>query len=143
MISAISASLLWGISYAKSGPILKEALSPMLFYFYYSWIGALTATIVLLIQSPKREIFSPLLELSSSQLALFLFSLITASVGALMTYRAVGAKNATLASMIEISYPFFVFLFTWMFFGEVQLTLVSGLGAVFILIGVILILLTP
>ncbi len=47
-------------------------------------------------------------------------AVITSGVGALLIYMAIGEKNATLASLIEISYPLFVAFFAWVFFRETQ-----------------------
>jgi drug/metabolite transporter (DMT)-like permease len=49
---------------------------------------------------------------------------------------AIGEKNATLASLIEISYPFFVAVFAWLFFRETQFTWPTVFGGVLILSGV-------
>jgi drug/metabolite transporter (DMT)-like permease len=51
------------------------------------------------------------------------------------------AKNPTLASLIEISYPFFVVLFTWVFFRQCQLNLSTMIGGLLILAGVFVIIL--
>jgi drug/metabolite transporter (DMT)-like permease len=63
-------------------------------------------------------------------------SLAAAAVGGLLIYSAIGEKNATLASLIEISYPFFVAMFAWVFFRETQFNLATVLGGVLILGGV-------
>ncbi len=75
-----------------------------------------------------------------TQTGWFLFSLVAASLGALLTYMAIGEKNPTLASIIEISYPLFVVMFTWVFFQEFQLNAMTCLGAFFVVFGVMLIL---
>ena len=80
-------------------------------------------------------------DMGASHAGWFLFSLLAASLGALMTYMAIGAKNPTLASLIEISYPLFVVLFTWLFFREFQLNLMSVVGGAFVISGVAMILL--
>ncbi len=140
MIFAIAAAILWGSSYAASGPLLRSSMTPFLFYFCFSWVGALTATVVFFLRGEKGNFLSQLKELPPAHVGWFLFSLLTASIGAWMTYQAVGAKNATLASMIEISYPLFVVIFTWLFFQEFQLNAMTFLGAFFVLFGVMLIL---
>jgi drug/metabolite transporter (DMT)-like permease len=48
------------------------------------------------------------------------------------------AKNPTLVSLIEISYPLFVIIFTWILFREFQLTPSTLFGAVLILAGVVI-----
>lgn len=82
---------------------------------------------------------SELLELNTREIGWFLFSLVSASLGAWMTYLAVEAKNASLASMIEISYPLFVVVFTWIFFKEIQLGGMTFLGGILVIAGVFLI----
>ena len=66
----------------------------------------------------------------------FLFSLIAVAIGALMTYMAIGEKNATLACLIEISYPFFVAIFSWLFFRDLQLNMMTLLGGILVVSGV-------
>lgn len=140
MIFAIAAAILWGASYAASGLLLRSAITPTAFYFYYSWVGAMMATVVFFVRGERGQFLLSLKELPVAHMGWLFFSLITASLGALMTYQAVGAKNASLASMIEISYPLFVVVFTWLFFQEIQLNAMTCLGAFFVLFGVMLIL---
>ena len=140
MVYAIAAAILWGASYAASGPILRAGMPPLLFYFCYSVVALITAIFVFLMSGAKAHFLSQLRELSVSHVGWFLFSLLAASVGALMTYMAIGEKNPTLASIIEISYPLFVVLFTWLFFQEFQLNAMTCLGAFFVIFGVMLIL---
>ncbi|MGA2053413.1 MAG: EamA family transporter, partial [Opitutales bacterium] len=52
---------------------------------------------------------------------------------------AIQHKNATLASLIEISYPFFVALFAWLLFRDVQLSWATALGGLLILAGIAII----
>jgi drug/metabolite transporter (DMT)-like permease len=61
-------------------------------------------------------------------------------VGAYLTYAAMGAKNPTLASLIEVSYPLFVVFFTWVFFREIQLNAMTCMGGLLVLAGVMVIL---
>lgn len=140
MVYALAAAILWGASYAASGPILRAGMPPLLFYFCYSVVALITAVFGFLMSGEKRSLLSQLRELSISHAGWFLFSLVAASVGALMTYMAIGEKNPTLASIIEISYPLFVVLFTWLFFQEFQLNAMTCLGAFFVIFGVMLIL---
>ena len=140
MIYGVAASILWGMSYAASGPILRAGMPPLIFYICYSWIGAVTATVVFFFSGEKKNLLPQLSQLSSAHTAWFLLSLFASSFGAWMTYQSVGAKNTTLASMIEISYPLFVVIFTWLFFQEFQLNTMTCLGALFVIFGVMLIL---
>lgn len=140
MIFAVTAAVLWGASYAASGPILRAGMPPLFFYFCYSVIALITAVFGFLMSGEKRSLLSQLRELSVSHAGWFLFSLVAASLGALMTYMAIAEKNPTLAAIIEISYPMFVVVFTWLFFREFQLNVMTCLGAFFVIFGVMLIL---
>ena len=51
------------------------------------------------------------------------------------------AKNPTLASLIEISYPLFVVLFAWIFFREMQLNTITICGGLLVIAGVAVIIL--
>jgi drug/metabolite transporter (DMT)-like permease len=136
---AFGAAILWGSSYAASGPILRSKMAPLVFYFCYSCVGVLVAALLLILSGKRRLLMSELSELNTREIGWFLFSLVSASLGAWMTYLAVEAKNASLASMIEISYPLFVVLFTWIFFREIQLSGMTFLGGILVIAGVCLI----
>lgn len=141
MIYALAAAILWGSSYAASGPIFRSGMTPLVFYFCYSLVGVVTAVTVLLFGGKGASMLLQVRRLEVSHAWLLLFSLLAASLGALMTYMASGAKNPTLASLIEISYPLFVVLFTWLFFREFQLNLMTMLGALLVISGITIILL--
>ena len=140
MVYALTAAMLWGASYAASGPGFRLGIPPLVFYFCYSLFGMVMSFILLFSQGKMGMVCSQLRNLGPSA-GWFLFSVFAASLGALMTYLAIGAKNPTLASLIEISYPLFVVLFTWLFFRELQLNLMTFFGSVLVIIGVTTILL--
>src|ERR1700741_1485686 len=52
---------------------------------------------------------------------------------------AINQKNATLASLLEISYPLFIILFTAIFFRQIHLDLIGLTGAALIFIGCVLV----
>ncbi|MFZ4115811.1 MAG: EamA family transporter [Chthoniobacterales bacterium] len=139
IIYALAASILWGASYAASGPIFRSGVTPLVFYFFYSLIGIFTAAMILLFRGKGLSSLFQVRELGISNMMWFLFSLLTASFGGLVTYMAIEAKNPTLATLIEISYPLFVIVFGWLFFREFQLNLMTFIGGTFVMMGVILI----
>ena len=57
----------------------------------------------------------------------------------MLLYLAVRGRNATLASLIEISYPAFVAVFAWLLFREWQLNAGVLFGAVLVVTGSVLI----
>lgn len=138
MVYALLAAMLWGASYAACGPILRMGMPPLVFYFFYSLVGFLMTLILLIVRGKIGTLCSQLHELGSNT-GWFFFSIVGASLGGIMTYLAIGEKNATLASLVEISYPLFVILFTWIFFQEVELNVITTVGAFLVILGVSLI----
>ena len=55
--------------------------------------------------------------------------------GEVMVYLAISGKNATLASLIEMTYPIFVVLFAYIFYREIHVTASVFAGGLMILIG--------
>jgi len=66
----------------------------------------------------------------------FLFSIGGSAFGAFLTYAAMSAKNPTIVSLIEISYPLFVVIFAWLFFREMQLNPMTICGGLLVIAGV-------
>ena len=66
---------------------------------------------------------------------------VTSLAGTVLLYLAVRGRNATLASLIEISYPAFVALFAWLLFREWQINAGVLAGAALVLAGTTLIIL--
>lgn len=56
-------------------------------------------------------------------------------------FLSIAAKNATVAGLVEISYPVFIALFAWLVLRETQLTAGVAAGAALIFAGVVLVLL--
>ena len=57
--------------------------------------------------------------------------------GNYLSMRAVELKNATYASVVEISYPIWCALFAWLLLGHNHLTWKSGFGIVLVISGII------
>jgi len=140
IIYAVAASVCWGMSYAASSEILKKGFSPLIFFFGYSLSCTLVALISLLTSGALPNIWK-FANLERSDVGWFSFSIAIGALGAYLTYAAMSAKNPTLASLIEISYPFFVVLFTWVFFRQCQLNLSTMIGGLLLLAGVFIIIL--
>jgi drug/metabolite transporter (DMT)-like permease len=132
---ATAASLCWGMSYAASGPLIRKGISPALFFIGYSAMGFLAA-LLLLATSGKLSLTLRLEGMDRGELGWFLFSVGGSALGAFLTYAAIAGKNPTLASLVEISYPLFVIVFTWVFFREIQLTPWTLAGGLLVMAGV-------
>ena len=64
---------------------------------------------------------------------------LTSLAGSVLLYLSIRSRNATMASLIEISYPFFVALFAYLLFRDVHLNRNILFGAVLVFSGVALI----
>ncbi len=135
LVYAFSAAILWGISYAASGRAIERGVSPLLFFTLYTVLGAVCGGAVLMISGRAVAIPETLRGLGPD-LVWLVVAVVTSAVGALLIYMAIGEKNATLASLIEISYPLFVALFAWVFFRETQFNAATLVGGALILGGV-------
>lgn len=135
--SAIGAALVWGIHY----PLLDHALKrlslftvlfltvlPMLLAapFYYSLLAT------------DAGVFARLGWVERLPILLIPF---TSLAGAVLLFLAISDKNATLASLIEISYPVFVVFFAWLLFRQVHLNASVLAGSALVFAGVALIIL--
>ena len=79
--------------------------------------------------------------LSSNRLSLLVvFIVIAFTIANTCIVAAIGNKNATLAGLLEISYPFFIVVFSWFFFKNANITIGTAIGGVCIIIGVAIIL---
>jgi drug/metabolite transporter (DMT)-like permease len=123
------------MSYAASGPILRKGFSPILFFFGYSALGFFGSLVFLFSTGRISQAFR-MEGLEKGDWGWFFFSIGGSAVGAFLTYAAMSAKNPTLASLIEISYPLFVVLFAWIFFREMQLNAVTLCGGLLVVAGV-------
>ena len=138
LLYALTAAVLWGISYAASGRVLERGISPLALYFCYGVFGVLMGGVVLLATGKLMTLPADLRGLDSDWIW-FMVSIVGAAVGALLIYMAIGEKNATVASLIEISYPLFVAFFAWLFFRETQFNFPTAVGGALIISGVVVV----
>ena len=55
--------------------------------------------------------------------------------GEVLVYMAISGKNATLASLIEMTYPIFVVLFAYIFYRQMHVTTSVFIGGLMVLMG--------
>lgn len=135
IVYALSAAVIWGVSYAASGRVIERGMTPLGFFFCYAFFGAVAAGVALAFSGKLGGLPGEVRSLGGDWIW-FAVAVFTSAAGALLIYMAIGEKNATLASLIEISYPFFVAVFAWLFFRDVQFNLATILGGALILSGV-------
>jgi drug/metabolite transporter (DMT)-like permease len=135
---AFGAAIIWGINYAVAGRLLDRGMSPQTLFLIDMVFGALGMTALLSLTGKWQSTFSEL-QLPRSELALLAVAVITAMIAALLIFLSIQAKNATVASLIEVTYPFFTAFFAWMLFRQNTLNLATLIGGALILAGVVII----
>ncbi|MBP9669415.1 MAG: EamA family transporter [Candidatus Pacebacteria bacterium] len=131
------ASLFWGLTYAIDGQLLKHISVPTMIATH-----ALIISVVAAILSYSSGTFKDdltMIAASRSLLFLVLAGMCTFVVAELLIWYSIAESNASLAALIEISYPIFTILFAYLLFKEVQISIMSAVGGLFIFIGVTII----
>lgn len=134
IILSFTASLLWGITYAIDEYIFNKisVISSLSF-------GCLCTFIVtLFIAYSSGVLEKDLKTVSSSKDLLFFIILgtITFILAEIVIGLSISTKNATLAGLIEVSYPLFIVLFTYLIFKKDHVNLSTIVGGLFIFVGI-------
>ena len=134
ILLATSASMFWGMSYVFSEQIYKHisvltSLAIEMFFISLA-IGAIAVY--------KGVFKTDLIAIGSSSRLFWLLiaSMVTFFLGELGIGYAIAGKDATLAGLIEISYPLFIALFAYLFYQERALNVGTALGGLFVFAGV-------
>lgn len=137
IIFALGASILWGLSY-----ILFEQVYKKISIMTALWIVCLIMFFVMLLGSFLAGNLKPDLAAiqSSKKLQWLLISgIATAILADVFIALSITNKNATLAGLVEISYPIFIALFAYLLFKQNQLNTAALIGGLLIFAGVFII----
>lgn len=130
-VAALGAAIVWGMHY----PLIDFAMKRL---SVYSVLLISVLPVLLLMPVFLRELGSDLdtfkLLPTNEQWMVAAIGL-TSTLGAVLLYLSVNSKNATLASLIEITYPVFVVFFAYLFFRQVHVNTWVILGGLMILVG--------
>lgn len=134
--SALAAAVLWGFSYSAVEHTLKNGMTAS---GQMALFGLFLTPIYTLIAWQNGSLHSSVQVLRSNPKILMYCLLIAACYGCanFLAYWSIQQKNATLASLIEISYPLFVALFSFFIFREAQLTTGALIGGAMIFGGIV------
>ena len=131
-VAALAAAVVWGLHY----PLVAHALR------HLSAVGVLLLTILgiaamaLINLKAVGNDFAALRGMDARGRTLVMLLPLTSLLGSWLLYVSIGQKNATLASLIEISYPVFVALFAYVLFRETTLDALTLIGATMVFAGV-------
>ena len=122
-IYAIGAALAWGLAYTIDQKILAD-ISPAVLLFVSFIIGAILLLPAVLTQGGS---LASVLNLDRVRLLLILFSIMLATLANYLIFASIERVGASLASVFEIAYPFFVFIFSFFIFGsELNVFVIAG-----------------
>lgn len=136
-IAALAAAVVWGVHY----PLVDNALRKL------SLVTVLVLTAVPLVllapffHKTLTADFEVLKNLGWAGSAPILALALTSLAGSVLLFMSIDSKNATLASVIEISYPLFVGLFAYLLFRHMHVNASVVLGGLLVFAGVVIIIL--
>jgi len=136
-IPAIAAAVVWGLHY----PLIEHALRRVSLPTVVLLTALPMALVALAFPARLAADWRAMLALPIGERWLIGLIALTSLAGTVLLYMAVRGRNATLASLIEISYPAFVAVFAWLLFREWQLNAGVLLGALLVFAGSTLIIL--
>ena len=128
---ALGAALTWGVHYVLLGRALT-AVSPITMYY----LPSLPLLIVLpfYYKHLVRDYHTLMASTMDVKVCAFIATF-TSLIGAIFLYKAIHSSNATYASLIEIAYPFFVVVASWLIFGESHLSVPVIVGGLLVMLG--------
>lgn len=128
------ASVCWGLAYALIGKMLHSGLNSA---FVLSVIGATTFTTYMIMLFKNGGLDHSLNIIGQHKwLVLCLLGAAACLIsGQFLVYKAISMKDAPHVAILEISYPIFTCLFTWLLFRNLELSWNMIVGGAFIFIG--------
>jgi drug/metabolite transporter (DMT)-like permease len=137
LVYALLAAIIWGLSYALDERVFKYHLSPLTLLACISLGGGIIFSILAYFFKLKADV--SLLFHDRKALWILLAAVATANIGSFFITISIQAKNATLAALVELSYPLFTILFSLLIFKVNYFTPKVIIGGLLIMIGVTLI----
>ena len=130
-LAALAAAVTWGIYY----PLVDMALKRIsLFSVMLLSLLPVLLMMPLFLKTVSDDVATVKMLPASEQLIIASLGLI-GLFGEVMVYIAISGKNATLASLIEMSYPLFVVVFAYLFYRQMHVTPSVLIGGLMILMG--------
>ncbi|MBX2833492.1 MAG: DMT family transporter [Micavibrio sp.] len=136
---ALGTSIAWGAGYALSEKFLHLGVSTP---FFLGCLTIISAPLYFILASGNGQISKSLEILGKDKASLlsFGFCILAYVIGNLCITYAIQLKNATYANLIEITYPLFTVLFSYIIYKNFHLNWTTAIGGLLILSGTLLIL---
>jgi drug/metabolite transporter (DMT)-like permease len=131
---ALGAAITWGFNYTFAERVLKYKISSVSLMVLQMILGSLVFGVLGSKTQFKQDM--TLMMNNRNVLWLVVFSIISYNLGNWLIFLSIQSKDATTAGLIEISYPIFTVIITYLLFGENHINIPVVVGGLFILSGV-------
>ncbi|CDZ75817.1 EamA-like transporter family protein [Legionella massiliensis] len=135
-VYAVLASILWGLNYTLAEKIL-DRISPISLITIEVWIGAILFTAISYFTTLKKDL--AILASDHYILWLTIVEALVVLIAGFFIVASIHLKNATVAGIIELTYPLFIIFFTWFLFSEIHVNSSVIIGGLLIFLGVLII----
>ena len=138
LVYAVGAAVIWGVNYAISGRLLQRGMSPQTLFLIDLIFGVVAVSAVITFTGRWS---STLLEVRQARpdILWLIVAVASATAAGLLIFLSIQAKNATLASLIEVTYPLFTAFFAWALFRQATINTATVIGALLIFTGVLIV----
>ncbi|KTC87865.1 MULTISPECIES: DMT family transporter [Legionella] len=133
---AIIAAILWGLNYTLAEKILNS-ISPVSLLALEMLGGAIMFTILSYFTTMKKDF--EIIVTQPNVRWLILAEIIVVLLASFFIVASIRLKNATVAGILELMYPLFTILFTWLLFHQTHVNIPVIIGGILIFIGVVII----
>lgn len=134
IIYSLIASILWGLDYTLAGKLLEKTGFPLLLALQFLVGFLVMLGFVLSSGAYKAEL--PRLFSTTQSIAMVVIMIGAFVAAHVCIVLSIENKTATLASLIEMSYPIFVVAFSWLLFREASLHVGTVIGGALVFAGV-------
>ena len=134
LLFAILAAVFWGLDYAFAEKVFREVSVIGALALTTMAAGVVLTTVALAIGRLQEDVHTLLGD--PKTLLYLIISALAFVLADLLIGTSITARNATLASLVEISYPLFVATFGYFVFGERSLNAGVSIGGLLIMAGV-------
>ena len=135
---ALSSAILWGLAYTLVEKLLSYTFTTPFIMVAISLLQAALFGFFLTVTGGWEKNFAVIRELPLAFYILILGGL-AFFVGNFLIFEAINLKNASYANLIEISYPLFTVLFSYLIFKNFEITVPAAIGGLLIFSGITLI----
>jgi len=138
LLYALAAAVIWGVNYAVSGRLLERGISPQTLFLVDLIFGLMAMATLIGLTGKWHSTFAEL-QGARADIAWLIVAAVAATSAGMLIFLSIEAKNATLSSLIEVTYPLFTAFFAWALFRQTTINLATIIGAALIFAGVLIV----